>query len=310
MFVSGGDGGVEKLRATRELIDKVAIAEGKDPAADARSACCARPIASDNKAEVEKLPRLRPLPAPHRREPEAPHRADRRRLPGRRGHRRRRADARRHAGAPARSGRVDTGDRARGAARSARCARCHYCFQTQMGDFDHATMLRQLETLGQGHHARRAAARSPTTRRTSRRPARTGRGLRPAASRPSKDSHDPAAPMQRRDPPASDRARAVPPAARLLSDRRRGHHHPRRRTASPPGSPATRSARCRWSRRWCCSACARRAACCDDVPGGRRLRHQHPVASSRTRCRAASHRARSRTSSKASPGARARSACR
>ena len=142
VFVSGGDGGLEKLQQTRKLIDKVAIAEGKDPAKVPVGLLRAA-YASDNKAEVDRYLdcsryQRRIAVSLKRRtaqiaddyqveegivEGEPSLEESRALLP---------------------VGSVDTViERVVNEIRTLKPV--HYCFQTQMGDFDHATMLRQLE---------------------------------------------------------------------------------------------------------------------------------------------------------------------
>lgn len=143
VFVSGGDGGLEKIRATRALIDKVALAEGKDPA-KVRVGLLRAAYASDNKAEVERYLdcsryQRRVAMSMKRRTAQI-------------------ADDYQVAetavdGEPTLEesrallpvGSVDTVIER--VVREIRTLKpVHYCFQTQMGDFDQKTMLRQLET--------------------------------------------------------------------------------------------------------------------------------------------------------------------
>ena len=143
VFVSGGDGGLEKLQATRALIDKVALAEGKDPA-KVRVGLLRAAYASDNKAEVERYLdcsryQRRVAMSMKRRTAQI-------------------ADDYQVAetavdGEPTLEesrallpvGSVDTVIER--VVREIRTLKpVHYCFQTQMGDFDQKTMLRQLET--------------------------------------------------------------------------------------------------------------------------------------------------------------------
>lgn len=145
VFVSGGDGGLEKLQATRGLIDKVAREEGKDgarvPVGLLRAA-----FASDNQAEVERY------------------------LDCARYQRRVALSLKRRTAQIADDYQVEEGivegepslDEMRAnlpvgsvdqvierVVNEIRILKpVHYCFQTQMGDFDHPTMLRQLELWG------------------------------------------------------------------------------------------------------------------------------------------------------------------
>jgi alkanesulfonate monooxygenase SsuD/methylene tetrahydromethanopterin reductase-like flavin-dependent oxidoreductase (luciferase family) len=142
VFVSGGDGGVEKLRQTRKLIDRVALAEGKDPA-QVKVGVLRAAYASDNKAEVERY------------------------LDCARFQRRIAVSLKRRTAQVADDYQVEEGvvegessleemranlpvgsvdqviERVVSEIRALKPN--HYAFQTQMGDFDHATMLRQLE---------------------------------------------------------------------------------------------------------------------------------------------------------------------
>jgi len=143
VFVSGGDGGLEKLQSTRALIDKVALAEGKDPA-KVEVGLLRAAYASDNKAEVDhyldcsRYQRRVAMSMKRRTaqiaddyqvaetavEGEPTIEESRALLP---------------------VGSVDTViERVIREIRTLKPA--HYCFQTQMGDFDQKTMLRQLET--------------------------------------------------------------------------------------------------------------------------------------------------------------------
>jgi len=143
LFVSGGDGGLEKLASTRALIDKVATAEGKDPAKVPVGLLRAA-YASNNKDEVEKY------------------------LDCARYQRRIAVSLKRRTAQIADDYQVEEGivegeptldemrallpvgsidtviERVVNEIRTLKPV--HYCFQTQMGDFDHPTMLRQLET--------------------------------------------------------------------------------------------------------------------------------------------------------------------
>lgn len=142
VFVSGGDGGVEKLLSTRRLIDKVALAEGKDPVKVPVGVLRAA-FASDNKADVERY------------------------LDCARYQRRIAVSLKRRTAQVADDYQVEEGvvegepsldemrallpvgpvdvviERVVAEIRALKPA--HYCFQTQMGDFDHPTMLKQLE---------------------------------------------------------------------------------------------------------------------------------------------------------------------
>jgi alkanesulfonate monooxygenase SsuD/methylene tetrahydromethanopterin reductase-like flavin-dependent oxidoreductase (luciferase family) len=142
LFVSGGDGGVEKLRQTRSLIDKVSRAEGKDPA-QVKVGVLRAAFASDNKADVERY------------------------LDCARYQRRIAVSLKRRTAQVADDYQVEEGvfegepsldemrhllpvgpvdvviERVVAEIRALKPV--HYSFQTQMGDFDHPTMLRQLE---------------------------------------------------------------------------------------------------------------------------------------------------------------------
>jgi alkanesulfonate monooxygenase SsuD/methylene tetrahydromethanopterin reductase-like flavin-dependent oxidoreductase (luciferase family) len=142
VFVSGGDGGLEKLRQTRLLIDKVSHAEGKDPA-KVKVGLLRAAYASDNKAEVERY------------------------LDCARYQRRVAVSLKRRTAQIADDYQVEEGivegeptldemranlpvgpvdrviERVVNEIRTLKPQ--HFCFQTQMGDFDHPTMLRQLE---------------------------------------------------------------------------------------------------------------------------------------------------------------------
>lgn len=142
VFVSGGDGGVEKLQATRALIDKVALGEGKNPA-EVPVGVLRAAYASENKAEVDRY------------------------LDCARYQRRVALSLKRRTaqigedyqvaetmveGEPTLDemrallpvGSVDTVIER--VVREIRAIKpVHYCFQTQMGDFDHPTMLKHLE---------------------------------------------------------------------------------------------------------------------------------------------------------------------
>lgn len=142
VFVSGGDGGVEKLQSTRSLIDKVATAEGKDPA-KVKVGLLRAAFASDNKADVERY------------------------LDCARYQRRIALSLKRRTAQVADDYQVEEGivegeptlDEMRAllpvgpvdvviervVAEIRALKPVHYTFQTQMGDFDHPTMLRQLE---------------------------------------------------------------------------------------------------------------------------------------------------------------------
>jgi len=142
VFVSGGDGGLEKLQQTRSLIDKIAIAEGKDPA-QVQVGLLRAAYASDNKAEVDRYldcsryQRRIALSLKRRTaqiaddyqveesivEGEPTLEESRALLP---------------------VGPVDVViERVIKEIRTLKPV--HFCFQTQMGDFDHPTMLKQLE---------------------------------------------------------------------------------------------------------------------------------------------------------------------
>lgn len=141
VFVSGGDGGLEKLHATRSLIDKVARAEGKNPA-QVPVGLLRAAYASDNQAEVDaylecsRYQRRIAVSLKRRTaqiaddyqveegivEGEPSIEESRALLP---------------------VGSVDTViERVVHEIRTLKPV--HYCFQTQMGDFDHPTMLKQL----------------------------------------------------------------------------------------------------------------------------------------------------------------------
>jgi alkanesulfonate monooxygenase SsuD/methylene tetrahydromethanopterin reductase-like flavin-dependent oxidoreductase (luciferase family) len=143
VFVSGGDGGVEKMHAHRALIDKVANAEGKDPAG-VKVGLLRAAYASNDKAEVDAY------------------------LDCARYQRRVALSLKRRTAQIADDYQVEEGivegeptlDEMRAllpvgsidtvierVVKEIRALKpVHYCFQTQMGDFDHPTMLRQLET--------------------------------------------------------------------------------------------------------------------------------------------------------------------
>jgi len=145
LFVSGGDGGLERLQATRVLIDKVAREEGKDPA-KVQVGLLRAAFASDNQAEVERY------------------------LDCARYQRRVAVSLKRRTAQIADDYQVEEGivegeptldemranlpvgsvDRVieRVVTEIRTLKPVHYCFQTQMGDFDHPTMLRQLELWG------------------------------------------------------------------------------------------------------------------------------------------------------------------
>jgi alkanesulfonate monooxygenase SsuD/methylene tetrahydromethanopterin reductase-like flavin-dependent oxidoreductase (luciferase family) len=142
VFVSGGDGGVEKLQSTRRLIDKVTLAEGKDPA-QVKVGVLRAAFASENKAEVERY------------------------LDCARYQRRIAVSLKRRTAQVADDYQVEEGvfegepsldemrtllpvgsvdvviERVVAEIRALKPV--HYAFQTQMGDFDQAAMLRQLE---------------------------------------------------------------------------------------------------------------------------------------------------------------------
>jgi alkanesulfonate monooxygenase SsuD/methylene tetrahydromethanopterin reductase-like flavin-dependent oxidoreductase (luciferase family) len=143
VFVSGGDGGIELIQQRRDLIDKVARAEGKDPA-QVPVGLLRAAYASNDKAEVDayldcaRYQRRIALSMKRRTaqiaddyqveegivEGEPTLDEMRALLP---------------------VGSIDTViERVVNEIRTLKPV--HYCFQTQMGDFDHPTMLRQLET--------------------------------------------------------------------------------------------------------------------------------------------------------------------
>lgn len=143
VFVSGGDGGLEKLAGTRALIDRVAIAEGRDPAA-VNVGLLRAAYASNDRDEVEAY------------------------LDCARYQRRIAVSMKRRIAQIADDYQVEEGivdgepsldemrallpvgsidtviERVVNEIRTLKPV--HYCFQTQMGDFDHPTMLRQLRT--------------------------------------------------------------------------------------------------------------------------------------------------------------------
>jgi alkanesulfonate monooxygenase SsuD/methylene tetrahydromethanopterin reductase-like flavin-dependent oxidoreductase (luciferase family) len=142
VFVSGGDGGLEKLRDTRALIDRVTVGEGKDPS-KVKVGLLRAAYASDNKADVDRYldcARYQRRVALSLKRRTATIAADyqvaetmvdgeptldemRALLP---------------------VGSVDTViERVVNEIRTLKPV--HYCFQTQMGDFDHPTMLKHLE---------------------------------------------------------------------------------------------------------------------------------------------------------------------
>ncbi|MDB5861148.1 MAG: luciferase-like monooxygenase [Ramlibacter sp.] len=142
VFVSGGDGGLEKIQSTRALIDKVALGEGKDPA-KVQVGLLRAAYASENKADVDRY------------------------LDCARYQRRVALSLKRRTATIATDyqvaetmvdgeptldemrallpvGSVDTViERVVNEIRTIKPV--HYCFQTQMGDFDHPTMLKHLE---------------------------------------------------------------------------------------------------------------------------------------------------------------------
>ena len=142
VFVSGGDGGIEKLQDTRALIDKVALGVDKDPA-KVKVGLLRAAYASDNKADVDRY------------------------LDCARYQRRVALSLKRRTATIASDyqvaetmvdgeptldemrallpvGSVDTViERVVNEIRTIKPV--HYCFQTQMGDFDHPTMLKHLE---------------------------------------------------------------------------------------------------------------------------------------------------------------------
>jgi alkanesulfonate monooxygenase SsuD/methylene tetrahydromethanopterin reductase-like flavin-dependent oxidoreductase (luciferase family) len=146
VFVSGGDGGTEKLRSTRALIDKVALAEGRDPAqvpVGLLRACFAsnNPAEVDHYLEVARYQRRVALSLKRRTaqiaddyeveegiaEGEPTLEEMRAMLP---------------------VGPVDLViERVVNEIRTLKPV--HYCFQTQMGDFDQPTMLRHLALWGE-----------------------------------------------------------------------------------------------------------------------------------------------------------------
>jgi len=142
VFVSGGDGGLEKLRQTRSLIDKVAMAEGKDPA-QVKVGLLRAAYASDDKAEVDRYldcsryQRRIALSLKRRTAQVADdYQVEESMVEGEPSFEESRALL------PV--GPVDVViERLVQEIRTLKPV--HYCFQTQMGDFDHPTMLRQLE---------------------------------------------------------------------------------------------------------------------------------------------------------------------
>jgi alkanesulfonate monooxygenase SsuD/methylene tetrahydromethanopterin reductase-like flavin-dependent oxidoreductase (luciferase family) len=143
VFVSGGDGGLEKLRSTRQLIDSVARAEGKDPAG-VKIGLLRAAFASDNKAEVDqyidcaRYQRRVALSLKRRTAQVADdYQVEEAMVDGEPS-----LDEMR---ALLPVGPVDLViERVVNEIRTLRPV--HYTFQTQMGDFDQPTMLRQLET--------------------------------------------------------------------------------------------------------------------------------------------------------------------
>jgi alkanesulfonate monooxygenase SsuD/methylene tetrahydromethanopterin reductase-like flavin-dependent oxidoreductase (luciferase family) len=143
VFVSGGDGGLELIQQRRDLIDKVARAEGKDPA-QVPVGLLRAAYASNDKAEVDAY------------------------LDCARYQRRIAVSMKRRTAQIADDYQVEEGivegeptlDDMRAllpvgnidtvierVVKEIRTLKpVHYCFQTQMGDFDHPTMLKQLET--------------------------------------------------------------------------------------------------------------------------------------------------------------------
>lgn len=143
VFVSGGDGGLELIQQRRDLIDKVALAEGKDPA-QVPVGLLRAAYASNDKAEVDAY------------------------LDCARYQRRIAVSMKRRTAQIADDYQVEEGivegeptlddmrallpvgsidtviERVVAEIRTLKPV--HYCFQTQMGDFDHPTMLKQLQT--------------------------------------------------------------------------------------------------------------------------------------------------------------------
>ncbi len=145
VFVSGGDGGLDKLRETRALIDRVAVSEGCDPA-QVKVGLLRAAYASDNSSEVAHYldcARYQRRVAMNMKRRTAQI-ADDYQV----------AETAFH-GEPtleAMAALLPVGptqqviERVVAEIRALRPV--HYCFQTQMGDFDQTAMLRQLERWG------------------------------------------------------------------------------------------------------------------------------------------------------------------
>ncbi len=145
VFVSGGDGGVEKLRGTRALIDRVALTEGRDPA-QVKVGLLRAAYASESKAEVAhylECARYQRRVAMNMKNRTAQITDDYQ------------VADRAVEGEPTleeMAALLPVGppelviERVVAEIRALRPA--HYCFQTQMGDFDQGAMLRQLELWG------------------------------------------------------------------------------------------------------------------------------------------------------------------
>ncbi len=145
VFVSGGDGGVDKLRQTRALIDRTALAEGQDPAT-VKVGLLRAAFASDRPDEVERYldcaryQRRVAMNLKHR----SAHITDDYQVADTPVQGEPSLDEMR-ALLPVGPPEVVI-ERVVAELRALRPV--HYCFQTQMGDFDQPTMLRQLELWG------------------------------------------------------------------------------------------------------------------------------------------------------------------
>ncbi len=145
VFVSGGDGGVEKLQATRAVIDRVAHSEGRDPA-QVKVGLLRAAYASESKAEVAHYLECARY---------------QRRVAMNLKHRTAQISEDYQVADSAVQGEPTLEEMAallpvgppeqvieRVVAEIRALRPVHYCFQTQMGDFDQTAMLRQLELWG------------------------------------------------------------------------------------------------------------------------------------------------------------------
>jgi len=145
VFVSGGDGGIEKLQQTRQLIDQVSLAQGKNPAG-VKVGLLRAAFASNNPADVDRYldcaryQRRVALSLKRRTAQVADdYQVAETMVDGEPTLEEMRAN-------------LPVGPVDRVIERVVQEIRTlkpvHYCFQTQMGDFDHATQLRHLELWG------------------------------------------------------------------------------------------------------------------------------------------------------------------